>query len=147
MKKTTCLIIVLIFAGASFNTDTTAQPELKTVMKVKLIHTHAILEGLAKEDFLKVERSAKTLSDLSKAAGWRVAKTPEYVKFSKDFQNTADSLAANAKTRKLEAATLDYMQLTMLCIKCHTHARKIGVARADIDHKEKPYAFLATIHQ
>lgn len=129
MKRTSCSAIVFAVAGVLIVSNMQAQPELKTVMKVKLIHTQAILEGLALEDFGKIERSAKTLSDLSKATAWKVAKTPEYIKFSGDFQDIANSLAANAKARKLEAATLDYMQLTMLCVKCHTHARKIGVAK------------------
>jgi uncharacterized protein (UPF0212 family) len=61
-----------------------------------------------------------------------VHKTPEYVKFSKDFQDVSDSLVKNATTKKLEACMLDYVQLTMLCVKCHTHTRKAGIALNDL---------------
>ncbi len=110
---------------------TSAQPELKNVMKVKLSHAQSILEGLAMEDFNKVKSGAQNLSALSKADAWNVHKTPEYVKFSKDFQELADALVKDAAAKKLEACTLDYVQLTMLCVKCHTHTRKIGVAIDD----------------
>lgn len=139
MKQATCWICV-IAAGCFFTTKMLAQPQLKNVMKVKLIHTQTVLEGLALEDFNKIEASAKTLSNLSRSTAWKVAKTPEYVKFSNDFRSLADSLAANAKARKIEAATLDYMQLTMLCVKCHSHVRKIGLASTESGENDQFYA-------
>ena len=123
------LLVIAVVALRSHSQP--VQPDLKNVMKAKLAHTHSILEGLALEDFNRVLKGAQNLSALSRADAWNVHKTPEYVKFSKDFQAVADSLAANAKTKKLEACTLDYVQLTMLCVKCHTHTRKIGVATGD----------------
>ena len=108
-----------------------AQPEIKNVMKAKLAHAQAVLEGLAQEDFDKIHRAAQNLGTLSRADAWNVHKTIEYIKFSKDFQDLADTLALDAKAKKLEACTLAYVQMTMLCVKCHTHTRKQGVARAD----------------
>ena len=108
------------------------QPDLKNVMKAKLAHAHSVLEGLALEDFDRIARGAQNLSALSRADAWNVHKTPLYIKFSKDFQDTADSLAANAKAKKLEACTLDYVQLTMLCVKCHSHTRNAGIAMKDL---------------
>ena len=107
-----------------------AQPELKNVMKAKLAHAQAVLEGLAQEDFDKILRAAQNLGTLSRADAWNVHKTIEYIKFSKDFQDLADTLALDAKAKKLEACTLAYVQMTMLCVKCHTHTRKLGVAQA-----------------
>lgn len=144
MKKITFGIFLFVLMSIWIGPPMQAQPELKTIMKVKLINTQAVLEGLALEDFSRIERAATTLASLSKASAWKVAKTPEYIKFSKDFQEVADSLAANAKARKLEASTLDYVQLTMLCVKCHTHARKIGVASLD-DGKSSNSGILAAI--
>lgn len=141
MKRSLLLAVFVVTLGCMLSSSMHAQPEVKNVMKIKLIQTQAVLEGLAMEDFGKIERSANALSMLSKASAWKVAKTPEYIKFSQDFQSLTDSLAGNAKARKLEAATLDYMQLTMLCVKCHTHSRKIGVASADQHSLGSSYAF------
>jgi hypothetical protein len=110
---------------------TADEPELRDVMKAKLQHTHSVLEGLALEDFDRIKKGAEYLSRLSKAAAWNIHKTPLYVKFSKDFQDTADAMVKHAAEKKLEAVMLDYVQLTMLCVKCHTHTRKEGVAILD----------------
>jgi len=106
------------------------QPDLRNVMKAKLAHTQSILEGLALEDFDRIKRGAQNLSTLSRADSWNIHKTPEYVKFSKDFQDLADVMVTHATAKKLEAVALDYVELTMLCVKCHTHTRKQGVADA-----------------
>lgn len=106
------------------------QPDIQNVMKAKLAHTQSILEGLALEDFDRIKRGAQNLGVLSRADAWNIHKSIEYVKFSKDFQAVADSMVANANAKKLEAVALDYVQLTMLCVKCHTHTRKQGVADA-----------------
>jgi len=104
---------------------------LRNIMKAKLLHTQSILEGLALEDFNKIQVNAQTLSALSKVDAWHVHKTPDYIRFSAEFQRHPDALAAHAKDKKLDACTLDYVQLTMTCVNCHTHTRKIGVASAD----------------
>lgn len=135
-RQRTLIIASIVIAAALGQGFTFAQPELKTVMKVKLAYTQLILEGLALEDFDKVKRGAENLATLSRADAWNVHKTPEYVKFSKDFQELADALAKDAAAKKLEACTLDYVQLTMLCVKCHTHTRKIGVASNDVPLRE-----------
>ena len=130
-KQSIVVIGALVAAAVLGQRYTCAQPELKNVMKVKLAYTQSILEGLAMEEFDKVKRGGENLAALSRADAWNVHKTPEYVKFSKDFQDVADALVKDAAAKKLEACTLDYVQLTMLCVKCHTHTRKIGVAIND----------------
>ena len=122
---------ILVVSGLLGGGYTAAQPELKNIMKAKLAHAQAVLEGLAKEDFDKIKTNAQAMSALSKADAWNVHKTPEYVKFSKDFQDLADALAKDAAAKKLEACMLDYVQLSMLCVKCHTHTRRIGIAGGD----------------
>ncbi|MEX2214269.1 MAG: hypothetical protein WD768_09095 [Phycisphaeraceae bacterium] len=115
-------------------------PELKNVMKAKLAHTQSVLEGLALEDFDRIKKGGQNLAALSRADAWNVHRTPEYIKFSKDFQDVADALVVHANAKKLEACTLDYVQLTMLCVKCHSHTRKAGVALND---PQMPEAFAA----
>jgi hypothetical protein len=122
---------VVLAALVWMNSAGQAQPELQNVMKAKLQHVHRVVDGLALEDFDRIQRAAQALGTLSRADAWNLHKTPEYVKFSKDFQDLADTLAADAKAKRLEACTLDYVQMTMLCVKCHTHTRKIGVALAE----------------
>jgi hypothetical protein len=118
------------------------EPELKHVMKAKLASFQAIIEGLALEDFDRIKRSAQTLSALSGGDAWKIHKTPEYIKFSRDFQDLADAMVKDAAARKLEAVTLDYVQMTMLCVKCHSHTRNQGVALLEKGHAA-PFAAIA----
>ncbi len=133
MKYRPLIVVALALTSLFlFNRSMSAnQPEVKNVMKAKLAHTQSILEGLALEDFDRIRRSAQNLGVLSRADAWNIHKSVEYAKFSKDFQAVADSMVANANAKKLEAVALDYVQLTMLCVKCHSHTRKQGVADAD----------------
>lgn len=127
------VLVVIIGMLALGTRPLPAQPDVRNVMKAKLAHAQALLEGLAQEDFDKIHKAAQNLGTLSRADAWNVHKTIEYIKFSKDFQDLADTLAIDAKAKKLEACTLAYVQMTMLCVKCHTHTRKIGVAQGDIE--------------
>jgi hypothetical protein len=120
------IVCVLVTRGQA-----APEPDLRNVMKAKLAHLQSILEGLALEDFDRIKKGAQTLGALSRADAWNIHKSPEYVKFSKDFQDLADAMAADAGAKKLEAVTLDYVQMTMLCVKCHTWTRKQGVAKSD----------------
>jgi len=127
---TLTLAVALLSTSLLTRAMSADQPDLRNVMKAKLAHTQSILEGLALEDFDRIKRGAQNLSTLSRADSWNIHKTPEYVKFSKDFQDLADVMVTHATAKKLEAVALDYVELTMLCVKCHTHTRKQGVAGA-----------------
>ena len=127
---TLTLAVALLSTSLLTRVMSADQPDLRNVMKAKLAHTQSILEGLALEDFDRIKRGAQNLSTLSRADSWNIHKTPEYVKFSKDFQDLADVMVTHATAKKLEAVALDYVELTMLCVKCHTHTRKQGVADA-----------------
>lgn len=124
------IVATLAFGLVAMSAFSRPRPsEIRTVMKAKLGHAQAVLEGLAMEDFPKIQRNAEALAALSQAAGWSVHDTPEYVKFSQDFRATVQSMANNAKAKKLEATTLDYLEMTMTCIKCHSYVRRVGVAQ------------------
>jgi cytochrome c556 len=106
-------------------TDT--QPNLPNeaqVMQVKLKRAQTILEALAKEDFKSLAESADSLVRISKATEFlRAYKTEEYELQTRVFQKAAETLAAKAKDKNLDGATLAYMDMTMSCVACHSHFR------------------------
>ncbi len=125
-----CLVLV---CGLAIRPTKSEQPkQLNAVMKAKLSHAQKVLEGLAKEDFKSIRTNALALSALSQADAWHVHKTPDYVRYSNEFRRHADALAEHAKAKKLEACTLDYVQLTMICVNCHSYTRRIGVASTEV---------------
>ena len=101
------------------STPTTSQ----AFMRDKLARANQLLGGLAVEDFDKVAESAKTLRMLSRAASWYVFDSDEYMRYSKNFQEQASDLERHARDKNLDAASLDYVRLSLTCIECHKYVR------------------------
>ena len=101
------------------------------IMKAKLAHAQAVLEGIVTEDMDQVQRNARHLKLLSEQAEFQVHRTMEYTVFSNEFRRVADQMAKNAADKNAHAVTLDYLQLVMTCTKCHSHMRWQGLAAID----------------
>lgn len=123
--------VVVTAAVALQSYSAAQQQQVETIMRMKLKHTHAVLEGIATEDFDKIEKNAREVALLSQAAAWQVIATEEYKQHSKDFRRTADDLTRHAKEKNLDAAALDYVRLTTGCVNCHKHVRSVRVAGID----------------
>jgi hypothetical protein len=96
---------------------------LQQYMRQKLEHAQYALEGLALEDFKLIEKNATAMRKLSDDARWRITPNLDYLRRSAEFQDLAAELAAKAKARNLEGATLAYVQLTINCVNCHKLVR------------------------
>lgn len=126
-----CLALTLGMR-ACFPTAAAQQPEnVQTLMRLKLQHAQGVLEGIALEDFDKVDKHAQGLALVSQAAAWQVFQTPEYLRQSAAFRLTCDELSGHARSKKLDAAALDYVKLTMQCVECHKHIRGVKVTQLD----------------
>ena len=104
---------------------------LKALMIKKLENSQKVLEGLALGDFEKIGKHADDLIQISKAAEFRVIKTPQYELHSNDFRRNAETLVLMAKGKNLDGAALAYVELTLSCVKCHKHVREVRMARLD----------------
>jgi cytochrome c556 len=99
-------------------------PNEAQVMQVKLKRAQAVLEALAKEDFKTLEENANSLARISRATEFlRAYKTEDYEFQARTFQRSADMLAARAKEKNLDGATLAYLDMTMSCVACHNTFR------------------------
>lgn len=105
--------------------------KVNTLMRKKLEHSQKVLEGLALNDFDKIATHAGELIELSKAAEWRVHKTPQYELYSNEFRRNAEAMATAAKAKNIDGATLAYVDLTLGCVKCHKHVRELRMGRLD----------------
>jgi ribosomal protein L44E len=104
---------------------------VQKLMQRKLQFAQRVLEGIALNDFDKIADSAAELVEVSKAASWRVMKTPQYEVFSNDFRRNAEALGQLAKARNLDGAALAYVDLTLNCVKCHKYVRETRMVRLD----------------
>jgi hypothetical protein len=115
-----------LLAGAWVSSARTADADqTPALMKRKLQHSQKVLEGVTVQDFKMIERNADELIQISKLAEWRAFKTPTYEVYSNDFRRIAGALVENARKKNIDAATLNYLDLTLTCVKCHKHVREI----------------------
>jgi hypothetical protein len=102
-------------------------------MHKKLEDSQKVLEGIAVNDLNMVARHADNLIQLSKKAEWLVIKTPQYELFSNEFRRQAENLIRDAKDQNVDACALDYVELTMNCVRCHKHVREVRMTRRDAE--------------
>ena len=113
------LVLVLITV-----TGQTAEPKKPdNLMKRKLEHSQKVLDGIATEDFKKIEAGAEELIEISKQAEFQTLKTRDYERYSLDFKRSAEGLIAASKKKNIDAAALSYVDMTLTCVKCHKHVR------------------------
>jgi hypothetical protein len=101
---------------------------VRPVMRAKLVSAHALLEGIALEDFEQIEANAIALHALSQDAGWRLHKTTAYELFSAQFREVLGTMMIHAREGNLDAVTLDYAEMTRTCVACHSYIRAEGLA-------------------
>jgi cytochrome c556 len=122
-------VVALALGGAALavraqNQDQKPGPTVRgELMKGKLEHANAILEGLTRADYPLIARHARALQALSLAADFDDAKRPmppRYNILSLEFQDLAAELAEKAEAKNLDGATLAYTQLAARCVACHS---------------------------
>ena len=69
---------------------------VREMMRAKLAHAQAVLEGVARQDFDQVQTNASALHNLSTLSDWQVHRTMEYNQYSEDFRWTAREREARA---------------------------------------------------
>ena len=102
---------------------------MQTFMRKKLEASQSVLEGLAVEDFDMIALGAKQLKTTSAAAEFMVVNDPMYAQEADEFRRIVGKLERAAKERRLDGATLAYVDMTMSCVECHKYVRNILVAK------------------
>ncbi|MCE9529755.1 MAG: hypothetical protein K8T89_01230 [Planctomycetes bacterium] len=100
-------------------------PKVNPLMADKLKNAQLLLEGLALNDFEKIQKSAEELMRISKAAEWTVLKTPMYEVNTNNFRRAAETIIKKAKEKNVDGATLAYVDMTVSCVRCHQHCREV----------------------
>ncbi len=112
-----------------------APQDVKAFMRVKLLHSQKVLEGLTLENFDAISRHAQQMALLSQDASWNVIETPEYYERSADFRRVTSELKQAADDKNLDRAALAYMGVTLKCIECHRYVRQVQHAPTATNNK------------
>ncbi len=112
-----------LWAGWAEDKSEKAQRE-KTFMRVKLIHTQKVLEGLLTEDYDTIINHSQKMSLLTRALAWQTLETTAYTERSVEFRRSVDFLTQEAKNKNLDGVSLAYIDMTIKCLECHKYVRK-----------------------
>jgi hypothetical protein len=102
---------------------------MKTFMRKKLEASQSVLEGLAVEDFDLITAGARQLKTMTAAAEFMVIHDPIYTQQADEFRRIIDKLEKAAKEKRLDGATLAYVDMTMSCVECHKFVRNVQIAK------------------
>ena len=120
---------IALACGAGHGQDKPAKKP--TLMEKKLANAQKVLEGLTKNDFEAIRDNAGILNDLSKQAAWKMVETPRYEQYSEEFQRITLKMMNQGKEKNLDGAALSYVDMTLMCVKCHQHVREVRIGRGE----------------
>lgn len=129
MKRNLFLWGVVLLAGllalsaATERDKRSRTPAIREFMRQKLVHSQAVLEGLAVEDYDQILTNSKKLIAMSQEGTWNVLGGSEYAEHSLNFRRNAEALVKAANLANLDSATLAYVRVTMSCVECHKYVR------------------------
>ena len=136
--------LALWFAGAASSADDKTKPTekaaekekpsgkkiaMKAFMRKKLEASQSVLEGLALEDFDLIAKGARQLKTTSAAAEFLVIHDPLYTEQADEFRRIVNKMERAAKEKRIDGATLAYVDMTMSCVECHKYVRNVLIAR------------------
>jgi cytochrome c556 len=99
-------------------------PTKKEVMAAKLKLTQQVLEGIAVNDFNKVDTAADELTRLSRATAFLDAYKGEEYRFQMTtFKKAVTAVGMKAKDKNMDGVMVAYNDLTLSCVKCHQGMR------------------------
>lgn len=100
------------------------RPPLKAFMQAKLAGSQDILDGLVTEDFEKIQKGTLRLQAITVAEEWKLSDDQAYLDQSAEFRRVLGRLKASATSKNLDSAALNYLEMTISCIRCHKEFRK-----------------------
>jgi hypothetical protein len=131
MRRLVYVAVLLPLLAVPSSSQDKKKRERDPLMAQKLKESQAMLEGLAMNDPVKVQKSAEELLRISKEAQFRKAlNTPQYEYHANNFQRAAETAIEKAKAKNIDGATLAYLDMTMTCVRCHQHTREQGIGLA-----------------
>lgn len=135
MKNVPLILTAAVFALCvpTMSSHGEQQNAVKKLMTKKLENAQKVLEGLTMNDYDLIAKHADELIQVSKAAEWRVLKTPQYEMNSNEFRRAAETMIAQAKAKNTDGVALAYVDMTLTCVRCHKHVREVRMASIDVD--------------
>lgn len=94
-----------------------------SLMRLKLVTSQQVLEGLLRRDFDTIARGANQMKRISEAAEWPRSRDSVYEHFGQNFRRQCNQLEHAAKNNSHEGVMFTYLALTTTCVNCHDYVR------------------------
>ncbi len=99
-------------------------PSYKEAMQMKLKASQSILEGIALNDFKKIQAAGEEIVMVSNVSDFLRAYTgKEYLFHVELLRRPAETIASKAKEKNIDGVMIAYNELTLSCLKCHQAMR------------------------
>lgn len=99
-------------------------PTRQEAMAAKLKGSQVILEGIALNDFDKIQTSSRDLIDIIGVTDFLNAyKGQEYLFHVESFRRPVVTIQKKAKEKNMDGVLLAYNDMTLSCMKCHQAMR------------------------
>ena len=120
-----CLVIVALNARSQNKLHTQpGKTNVQVLMRDKLTHMKAMLDGMLTEDVEKIAKEAEMLRIIGRAASWQAIDTEEYRTHSSRYARLLSNLTRAAQGKNYDAVLLQYLQLNISCVDCHRYIRE-----------------------
>ncbi len=84
------------------------------------------LDGLANQDFGKINTAADGLLECVKDVTWKINETEKYLLLTNEFLRRVEDLKKAAKDKNIDAASLAYVDMTLTCAVPQVPSRRTG---------------------
>lgn len=109
--------------GGKGQESATSKADADKWMKLKLLSSQQILNGLALADFQQIEESSRRMLVLNTLENWlrqnEFTRKSDYQKQLNNFEFAGKEILRNAQEKNIDGALEAYVSLTRSCVECH----------------------------
>lgn len=121
-------MLSLFFAGGLHSSAVAQTQQTRQVMREKLTRTSALLGALVTSNWSVLERESRALDAVTMKPGWEVLQYPEYVRDTRAFNRSVQSLIEASATKDQSVALTAYNALVASCVECHRNVARRRLA-------------------
>ena len=103
-------------------------PDMRGLMRAKLVRSQNLLRALVTSDWPELESGSRELLKLTDDPRWTPLRYPEYGRYAEAFRMAVNDLHTAAAARDQDKAPQAYAAVTLQCVACHRYLARSRVA-------------------
>jgi len=119
---TGALLLTAVSAGGQ-------TPRTGAMMREKLTHAQKVLEALTTSNQSLLQSESAALERITQSPRWDELRMTELQGYTDAFLKAVHELNAAAERRDIDAAAVQYGNMTTACVRCHRRLKDLRIAR------------------